>query len=357
MPKKAIVPEIVVSGSFNDMGAKAGEKAKAVVRSYVADAKARLNASGPGWDRMVKSARVHVHHAQDYSPDYFDYLQGYAEGSGVPFADLYLLISEDEKGLCTDVAVNGLATADGSVLSAHTEDWRPADRARVMVLRARPKTGPSFLAATHAGLEWISGVNSAGLSVTGNSLYMNDARVGFPKMFMAPKILSSKTTSEAIAAATDPGRGSTYNFNICHSSGEIFSVEGSATDFAIIYGIDGYLVHTNHYLHPKMARFENVFGPVGSRTTWAATSTIVRYDRALKLIRSQHGEVTSETMKSILRDHVDRPGSICRHPDPQSPPHDQSQTNYAVLLDPKGLRMELCLDNPCKGTFVPFELG
>jgi len=54
---------------------------------------------------------------------------------------------------------------------------------------------------------------------------------------------------------------------------------------------------------------------------------------------------------------VDRPGSICRHPDPQSPPHDQSQTNYAVLLDPKGLRMELCLDNPCKGKFVPFELG
>lgn len=352
MSKDTPLPEFSASGSFRTMGEKTGEKFRRMLKAQLADAKGRF-ASGPmGWAKASADAAAHLPYSEAYNPDYMEFVRGYAEGAGIGFEDLYLMLSEDEKAQCTDVLVNQDATADGHTYSAHTEDWRPASQDFVALVKFRPKTGPSFAFVTHSGIEWISGVNSAGLSVTGNSLYQNDTRLGTPKMLVAPKIMMAKDLSGAVTAAIDPTKGSSYNFNIAHSSGEILCVEASATDYAILYPTDGFLVHANFHVDPKMQRYETAFGPEGKRSIEGAPSTVIRYHRALKLMHHSTGDVTPEVLESLMRDHVGHPNSICRHPDTRLPEDDRSQTNYATLIDPAERTLKVCMGSPCQGRFV-----
>ncbi|MGD9962681.1 MAG: C45 family autoproteolytic acyltransferase/hydrolase [Thermoplasmata archaeon] len=353
---KARLKIVEVSGSYENMGSRAGSACKREVRDMLADARGSVERRRLTWEKARAAAAKHLPFVEDYSKDQVNYVRGFAKGSGVPFEDLFLLFCLDEKGMCTDIMVNGDATADGGVYSAHSEDWTESSERQLVLLKAKPRGKPSAMVMTMGGLEWIIGLNSAGLTLTGNSLYQNDIRVGVPKLFVAPQVLASKTPGEALSAATPAHRASSYNNNITHSSGEMYCVEGTATDFAVLYPDDGYLVHANHYLHPRLMKYETAFGGEGIRTIEGASSTVVRYHRALRLIRSQLGDVTKESLMGILTDHVNRPGSICRHVRKEDPPHERTKTTFAVVLDPVKLKMHLCIGNPCEGEFKEHAL-
>jgi isopenicillin-N N-acyltransferase-like protein len=163
------------------------------------------------------------------------------------------------------------------------------------------------------------------------------------------KVLECTRIGAALEAAMPDGRASSYN-NICSdSNGEIYSLEGSATDCAVIYAHGGHLVHTNHYTADKMRRFEADPGGV--------SCSAFRYHRASRLIRSQLGEVTVDSMASIFRDHVNRPGSICRHADPKVHRLDVSETIFSVIFDLTRLRAHVCKGKPCAGRYEVFQLG
>jgi isopenicillin-N N-acyltransferase-like protein len=292
MARKAAIPVIRVSGAYRDMGRALGSKCGRLARSMMQDAKAGFARKGIAWEAAVAQASDYAQYAQEYDPAYIELIEGYAKGSGLPFEGLFTLLCQGERGMCTDVAVNGSATSEGSVLSGHTEDWMSDDEKRVVLVHFKPKGGPSFVVATCAGLELITGLNSAGVSFSGNSLEQDDMRMGIPKMFLARRIMAARTIGEAISAAAPPNRGSSYNKNICHSSGEMYCVEGSATDFALLYPQNGYLVHTNHYLDQNMIRHETMFTGSGGQSLENGSSSIVRYNRARTLVRRSLGRIT-----------------------------------------------------------------
>ncbi len=270
--------------------------------------------------------------------------------------DLIVLLCDGEKGFCTDILVNDLVTEDGAALHAHTEDWREESEKYNVVLRGKPRNGPSFMAVTHAGLEIISGVNSAGLSFSGNSVYPDDERVGLPKLFQGRRLVTSRNITEAMESALPPNRGSSYNVNLCHRSGEMYSVEGSATRHAVLYAVDGYLVHTNHYLDEAMKPYEICFG-TDTKSLIGSSSTIFRFHRALRLTRSALGSITKDHLKEILSDHVNYPDSICSHPTRKTPRDDRTKTIFAVVFDTTHRTMDVCKGNPCTGRFVEMQLS
>jgi len=347
---------IEVSGSDYDMGVQVGKKCRQVILRRLAESRRRLEGSRISWEQAIERSQGYIPYSEEYNSGYVEFVKGFSKGSGQRFEDLFVLLVEGEKGLCTDVAVNQQGTADGSVLHAHSEDWRPSEEKNYVLLRARPRGKPSCLVLTLGGLEWVDGMNSAGLTLTGNAVYPNDTRIGVPNLMVAHRIIACRRLGEAIAAAASPHRASSLNNNICHSSGELYSIEASATDFAAINGIDGYIVHANHYMHPRMARYESLFGNEGNRSLKDGTSSVVRYNRALRLMKSQFGEITVESLKAILRDHVNRPGSICRHLDVGVPQNEKYKTNIALVLDATNLTMHLCVGNPCVGKFVEYRL-
>jgi isopenicillin-N N-acyltransferase-like protein len=77
----------------------------------------------------------------------------------------------------------------------------------------------------------------------------------------------------------------------------------------------------------------------------------------MRLIRKQLGQVSLDSMKAIFRDHVNRPDSLCRHPDTRLHRLDRSETIFSVIFDLGRLEAHVCKGNPCKGGYETFHMG
>lgn len=354
--KKAQIKVIDAAGSPSSMGKTIGRSCGHIASMMIRGARARFATKGIGWSTAIATSQRYRPYCEEYDPDFMEWIEGYATGSGLSTDDLIVLLCDGEKGFCTDILANELVTEDGAALHAHTEDWREESEKYNIVLRGKPRNGASFLSVTHAGLELIGGVNSAGLSFCGNSVYPDDERVGLPKLFQGRRLATSRSISEAMESCLPHHRGSSYNVNLCHSSGEMYCVEGSATRHALLYAADGYLVHTNHYLDAAMRQREARFG-TGDTSLIGSSSTIFRYHRALRLTEKALGCITKDHLKKTLSDHVNYPDSICSHPFKGTPREERSKTVFAAVFDTTHRTMDICAGNPCTGRFDEIRLG
>jgi isopenicillin-N N-acyltransferase-like protein len=286
-------------------------------------------------------------------PDFVDEMRGYADGSRVPFDTLMAQWSgyNPSAGLkgCTDVAVGPEQSLDGHVLVAHNEDYTPDYDGIVVPVQVAVDGKPTFFAMSYQGLFPTMGFNGAGISLTGNAVSPNDVRVGIPKMFPPRRVLESATLQEAIEAALPADRGSSFNNIVCSKDGELYALEGSATAFEALYGEDGWLVHTNHYLGERMLRFE--------RNPQEKLCSILRYNRARKLLSAALGRVTPETIMKIQRDHLSRPDSICRHANPKDTEADRTKTLFGSIVDLAVGEVYVSGSTPCETEYRVFRLG
>ena len=354
MSGKSRLPLIEASGKPFDMGRKIGKICSAKAAAYRRAISASvLHSTGYTWQKAVERSKLYLNYAEEFYPDFLDEIRGYSEGSKLPFEDAFAMCCHELLSPCgfigcTDVAVNGDVTSDGRVLAAHNEDWSNDCLDTVVLLHGQPNGKPEFFTTSYAGLLPSSGMNSAGIGLTGNALDPNDVRIGIPKVFPVRKILEARRIGEALESAMPHERASSYNNIISDKHGEIYSLEGSATDCAWLYAIDGYLVHTNHYTSPKMERFESDPSSIAC--------SVFRYNRALRLIEDQLGEVTVDSLKSILKDHVNKPGSICRHAERGKHPLDVSETIFSVIFDVTNLEAHVLKGKPCTSTYVKLSL-
>lgn len=350
MGRVAGLQVVDVSGKPFEMGRQIGEKCASKAKAQRRrTAEAIKHYTGTSWSSAVERAKRYLPYATDFHPDYVEEIRGYAEGAGMSFEETFPLCcselqsSQGYKG-CTDVVVSGDVTNDERVIACHNEDWNPGALKDVVLLRARPDGKPSFICTSYAGILPSTGMNSEGVSITGNALNPNDIRVGIPRVFPVRRILEADRIGQALSWAMPPGRASSYN-NICSDShGEIYSLEGSATDCAWIYASDGFLVHTNHYTVERMQKFEEYpYSLAGSK---------VRYNRATRLVKSRIGDVTIESMKELFKDHVNWPDSICSHADSSVNRLDTWETIFSVFYDLTELCAYVCKGHPCKGSYV-----
>jgi isopenicillin-N N-acyltransferase-like protein len=355
MARTYMLPVIEASGKPFDMGRMIGRKCAAkaaVMRRNMAAAIA--HSTGASWESALRRAGRHLPYAEEFYPDYVEEIRGYAEGARIEFEDVFacccheLLSPLSFKG-CTDIAVSGDVTLKGNTLAAHNEDWSEDGLGTVVLLHARPSAKPEFVCTAYGGILPSSGMNNAGITLTGNALEQNDVRIGVPKVFPARRVLEARRIGEALSWAMPRERASSYNNICCDRNGEIYSLEGSATDCAWLYADDGYMVHTNHYTSDRMRRYE--------ADPSATACSIFRYHRAERLIRGQLGSVTAESLMEIMRDHANKPCSICRHADQGRHPLDVSETIFSVIYDLSALEAHVVRGKPCSGTYSRFKLG
>lgn len=343
---------VEVSGSHYELGQRLGKACRTQGRRLLASFRSQTleGWKTTSWEEILAKAAQFRPAAELWYPDYLEEFSGYAEGAELSERDVFamacheLLEPEAYVRHCTDLACGPEVTADGGVLAAHNEDYTEEDGRTLVLVRARPQGKPGFLAVMYGGLLPTFGLNSAGISITGNAHSMNDQRSeGVPRMFTVRRILAARTISEAMRAALPPDRASNYNNIIADEAGEIFSVEASATAFQPLYAEEGFLVHTNHYLHPAMRRFELDPETLGG--------SLMRYHRARALLEPHLGEVTTETLMAILRDHAHRPRSICRHPR-----KGHSPTVASGVIDLSKRRLYFVRGQPCRHAYRPYDL-
>ncbi len=351
-------PLVQVSGTHREMGRQIGEACRKQVqhgiensRKLVSDAYVQLELT---WEGAQIQARKYIPFAQERYQQYVDEMIGIAEGANAAFEDIAVVnsmeaVTTDALHLtrCTSMAVNDDRTADGHVLLAHNEDWVPEDEDDVFIVHAKPKNEPPFLAMTYGGLLPNIGFNAYGIAQLCDSVYPNDSRIGTPRLVVSRAVLASETPDEAIRHMLSAQRAAGYNHMLVHESGEIYSVEVSARHFGILYGEDGYIVHTNHYLSTNMQPVE--------REPEDLIASRVRYFRALRLVKRED-QHTIKTLQSIQRDHVNFSNSICNHAVDVNDPLDREKTVNAMVIDLTAREMHIAWGNPCENPYHTYHL-
>ncbi|MGD9962767.1 MAG: C45 family autoproteolytic acyltransferase/hydrolase [Thermoplasmata archaeon] len=344
--------EVSASGSHYNIGVSLGKQCRDQALRTHKMFKARVErAPGMTLEKALARARLSLPLTKEFYPAFVEEAEGYADGTGADFDLVYATLCDGLLGPgkgCTDIAVNSQWTKDDVVLAAHSEDLEPFHYPDLCITRVTPKDEPGFISVGYGGIYPTVGMNSAGISLTGNALVQNDARQGMPKEVAVRKVLSARGLYDALTWSMPVSRGQSYNNIVCDDNGEIYSMEGSATAFDALYGHEGYLVHTNHYLSPKMWRFED--------DLHTRMSSIIRYNRASKLFKRHLGQVDLSTFKDIFSDHVGHPESICRHPDPRLGEEDQTMTLFSAVFDLTRKALWVCAGNPCEGEYRKYEL-
>jgi isopenicillin-N N-acyltransferase-like protein len=328
-------PLVRVSGTHREMGRQFGEASRKQVEHSLENARNLLKSAyaelALTWEGAQIQARKFMPFSQERYPQYVEEMMGLAEGAGVAFEDLAVLhameaVTMDALHLsrCTSLAVNEQRTADGHVLGAHNEDW-----------------------LTYGGLLPNIGFNAYGIAQFCDSVYPNDSRIGIPRILVSRAVLAAKTPGEAIRSALIPHRAAGYNHLIVHESGEIYSVEVSARKFAILYGEDGYMVHTNNYINETMKTIE--------KDPEELISSRVRYFRALRMVKHEESH-SIKTLQAIQRDHVNFSNSICNHAIDIKDPLDREKTINSLVIDLTAREMHLAWGNPCKNPYHTYHL-
>jgi len=348
------VPIINVKGKPRERGRQQGEGAQPQIAGMLTAYREILpKTSKMMWEEARREAHKYLLYAEAAFPDLIEELRGIAEGADVLFEDVWLLNCYEEvteshqMSACTCLAVRDDLTANGQVFLAHNEDWISVDRDHVYLINAKPSNGPAFVGMSYGPLLANVGFNQEGIGVAINSVYAKDARVGVPRILFSRAILTARTIGEAIKACVPQRRSGGYHYMLADDHGELYGVESSATEHVILYGQDGWLVHTNHYLSPKMQALEQPGIYAGSH---------IRLNRARRLLQAQIGEVTLAGLQALLRDHVNYPNSICGHEDPADLPHQREQTVISLVMDLTERVVWAATGPPCEGEFIKYRL-
>jgi len=355
---KQPTPLIRVSGSHLEMGRQIGEACREKVVHSVENARVLLDEAYEQleltWAGAQIQSRKYLPFAEERYPQYVEEMRGMAEGSGVPFDEIVTLntmeaVTTDALHLtrCTSFAVNDERTADGHILAAHNEDWLPEDEEDVYIVHAKPATEPPFLAMSYGGLLPNIGINAHGVLQLIDSVYPNDSRIGIPRLVVARAVLAAKTPADALRMALVPHRAAGYNHLLVHESGEMYSLEVSARRFDLLYGLDGYMAHTNHYISVKMQEIED--------EPETLISSRVRYLRANRLLRQSQTH-TLKTLQTIQKDHVNFSNSICNHAVDGADPLDREKTINAMVFDLTAREIHIAWGNPCQNFYHTYHL-
>jgi isopenicillin-N N-acyltransferase-like protein len=359
LPPAMQVPVVRVQGTHAEMGFQIGSAQAGQIQTMIETYRRLLDLAGAeigldSWQEAILHAHKYLPFAQESTPECVEELRGLAQGAGVAFDDVVVLncieaITSDALHLgCTSFALSQEWTSDGSVLIGHNEDWIPEDISAVYLVDARPEGEPAFLALTYGALLPNIGFNDCGLAQCCDSVYPNDACIGVPRILVSRRVLAARSLAGAVQASLNPHRDAGYSHLIVHESGEIYNVEISARQFAMLYADEGLAVHTNHYLDRRMKAIE--------KNPDSLINSQIRYNRARHLLEAQRGRADRLSIRAVLSDHVNYPQSICNHISSDDMPLDRQQTIVSLVIDLAARRMEVAWGTPCHAEFYSYQI-
>ena len=351
------LPIIYVEGSHQEIGRQIGESMRPQIQNGIENAKILIAKAFDQlqltWDSAIIQAKKYMPFAEERYPQYVEEMVGTAEGADVSFDEISVVnaleaVTSDALHLtkCTSVSVNQQFTQDGSVLIAHNEDWIPEEEPNVYLVHAKPDDEPPFLAMSYGGLLPNIGFNAQGIAQCCDSVYPNDSRMGLPRVVYSRAVLAASTLADAIKRILVSQRAAGYNHLIVHNSGEMYNIEVSAKQFGMIYGEEGYLIHTNFYIDPTMKLLEDESDEL--------ISARVRYFRALRLIK--HSEIhTVASLQTIQQDHINYPDSICNHGIDKNVLNSE-KTIMSLVIDLTSMQLHAGWGSPCKSSLYTYQL-
>jgi len=297
---------------------------------------------------------------KEKAPDYFDEMQGLADGlkaAGSPvgldeiLAAITLAELSQSRGLienmaaelskgCSDFAAWGKATKDGNLIHGTNYDNEDFTIARKgIVLIAKPESGNAFLGMINPGMPWpMRGMSAAGITVgEPTSISADNDILAKPQVghcvHMRRVLQYANNTQDAISIMKELG-GST-GWNIFTTDGKVptaVDIQVSSTKTAVIYPVQGMdvLWSTNQFtaypgyqgypedginlVKDQMQYWGVPWNEVDTIEKWQSflrenkmskeSNTWARYERLRELGKQNYGEITPEKVIEFMSDPV-----------------------------------------------------
>ncbi|KAL2838042.1 acyl-coenzyme A:6-aminopenicillanic acid acyl-transferase-domain-containing protein [Aspergillus pseudoustus] len=326
------------SGSPREIGKQHGGAASAQIARCIEFYTGMFQkTSSLAWKDVLALAERFVDRIKTVWPEYFEEMEGIAEGSGHSILDIVAL------NVRTEIAFG--CFSDGcTALSWQTEkhsflaqnwDWQPAQKQNLIVLeihQSNPKT-PSIKMITEAGIIGKIGFNSAGVGVCLNAIRahgMDPTRL--PVHLGLRMVLESSSTSEAVEALKRYGVASSAHLLVADTTASA-GCEVTAKTIAIVpMDARGRVIHSNHLLleHPGVVD-----------TAWLKDSPF-RVQRMLELtdaLGEREGDhPTWDGVQGLFVDRENAPTAICRSGD--------IETLFNIVMDLKARRAVVRFGRP-----------
>jgi isopenicillin-N N-acyltransferase like protein len=274
-------------------------------------------------------------------PEQVALLDGIAAGADASPDELWLVNAFEELEPRIERCSTFTAVAPGATILAHNEQWLAGDAGNLAVVVESCPDGTRIASPTVACCLPAVGIGSAGIAQGIDSLSAPGDRVGIPRVLVSRHALAASSLEDAVARATWPGRAGGYAHVLARRGGETLTVETTATDYGLLPGPGA---HTNHYLHPELARLGDLPGE----------GSLARHERLTDLLR-ERSPATVEDAMAILRDHASAPQAICEHPDPDGD-EDASVVLFSMVCELEEGRMWVAPGNPCETPYEEIDL-
>lgn len=316
-------PLIEMSGPPRERGRQYGVQAADRIGRSVDYYVAQLEAAGIDWPGAKTLAADYMPLIEGFSPSQLEEMRGIAEGACVDVEAIVIVNARTEMMFgakakdaagaddgCTGVIAMPEATHSGRVLHAQNWDWREECVHTGVILRIRRDDGPDILTFAEAGGLARSGLNAAGITVTGNFLscerdYMHQ---GVPLPLLRRRMLECTHFAMAIHTLASNPRSCSNNMMVGDAAGEAINFECAPDELFCLYPEEGLITHSNHFLHPA--------AQAKLRDMYLATSpdTLYRHRRVRDLLTPKHGALTVDDLREALFDDYGSPYSVCRPP-------------------------------------------
>lgn len=364
------LPAVTLSGDAYDRGLTHGESFAAEIAANVDQYLDLFEWYGAERETLLEEASEYLSVIDDHNEPYGQEIRGIADGSDVPVEHVTLLNARyeviytvyrdkaeqhaDSERLgtdgCTSFGVRPDVTADGKTYIGENWDWLEGVGDQMVVTRVEKPDGPNHVGITEAGIVGEKmGVSEAGIGLVVNGLITpEDGETPYRKPFhvRCREVLSSSRFDQALGAVLETDRTCSGNFLLGHHEGELIDVETAPETANYLYPEDGILTHANHFEERQT---------VESELERLIPHSLIRGPRLRRLLETNRGSLDVSALKTALRDHFDKPASICHHPDPNVTPLRCEQTNVSVIIDLEERSFLATAGPPCEHSYETYR--
>jgi len=347
-------PHHRLQGTPREVGRQHGEALRSMIRAHLeliyTQGAQRSNLAPETGRRWALAFGPMIGEA---APHFLEEIEGVAEGAGIERAEALLLQVRQEVAHvarfgavdleCTSFAVSGPYTRAGTTFAGQNADLAGGIEAFSAVVTFAVTGKPAVMMLVPAGQISYLGISSEGLSADANFLRSAGWRTGFPRYLLTRFAIEQPTLKAAVDAALTPRRASSRNLLLADRTGAMVDIETTAQEHGLAWG-DGCLVHANHHVLPGMAGHETA-------TAEERHNSGCRQDRIAALMEEHRGRIDATVLKTVLRDHANRPHSICAHPGERV-----SYSFASIVSDLEAGAMEVAVGPPCEHDYVRYEV-
>jgi isopenicillin-N N-acyltransferase-like protein len=346
-PKNFEMLEISQAGSYREIGYQIGKRMGRNIRAAIECQKdwhnnlLELLESEKGKLLSVELKRI----TRKYFPQYFEEIEGMADGSGIAFPAIWAMCIKAELGAtasdepgCSSLFYN----KNGKKWLFHNEDGNMAYKDLMFIVKVRPPSGISFLSMVYPGILTGNGpsLNDRGIVQTTNYIGSVRAETGLPKYVIGRAILEAGNLEEAVQIATMSPRAFPYHHHLASfAEKEYRSVETTPEHFQV-NAPEGIYCHTNHLVLEKTRNF-----PYEDQQ-YKNTSSMSRYTILQKKIKNESTgkDLAPGLFLQMLSSHQNAPYSPCRHPEGDV----TGQTLGTAFVDINNGIFRIYKGNPCQ---------